>query len=119
MLTVHLSDIKFFAHHGLYEQEQLTGNQFTVNLRVSYDERKLKLDNLKNLISYEALFQIVKKRMGNPTPLLEELAESIIRKIKHEFHGIKEISVSIFKMNAPIEGMDGKVGITLIKKFDD
>jgi dihydroneopterin aldolase len=119
MLTVHLSNLVFHASHGLYEGEVKTGNHFEVSLHVSYEEKKLKLDNLKNLISYETLFGIVNKRMAVPTPLLEELAEGIVRKIRHEFSGIREISITILKLNAPIENLQGKVGITLLKKFDD
>jgi dihydroneopterin aldolase len=56
--------------------------------------------------------------MSVPTPLLEELAEGIIRKIRHEYSFVKEISISIFKLQPPIGGFQGKVGITLHKKFD-
>ena len=118
MLTVHLSDLKFFAHHGAYEGEATAGNEFEVHVLVSYEEKKIKLDNLKNLLNYEELFQLVRKRMLVPTPLLEDLAEGIIRKIRHEYSFVKEVSISIFKLQAPIGGFQGKVGITLQKKFD-
>jgi len=118
MLTVHLSDLKFFAHHGAYEGEATAGNEFEVQVRVSYEEKKIKFDSLKNVLNYEELFQLVRKRMAVPTPLLEELAEGIIRKIRHEYSFVKEVSISIFKLQPPIGGFQGKVGITLQKKFD-
>jgi dihydroneopterin aldolase len=118
MLTVHLSDLKFFAHHGAYEGESTAGNEFEVHVLVKYEEKKLKLDDLKNVLNYEELFQLVRKRMSVPTPLLEELAEGIIRKIRHEYSFVKEVSISIFKLQPPIGSFQGKVGITLQKKFD-
>ena len=118
MLTVHLSDLKFFAHHGAFEGEATAGNEFEVHVQVSYEEKKLKLDSLKNVLNYVDLFQLVKKRMAVPTPLLEELAEGMIRKIRHEYSFVKEVSISIFKLQPPIGGFQGKVGITLQKKFD-
>ena len=118
MLTVHLNQVIFHAFHGLYEGEVKTGNNFEVSLSVSYEEKKLKFDNIENLISYESLFEIVRKRMKAPTPLLEEIADGILRKIMHEYPNVKEISISIFKLSAPINGFEGKVGITLQKKFD-
>ena len=118
MLTVHLSDLKFFAHHGAYEGETTAGNEFEVHVQVSYEEKKLKLDSLKNVLNYVDLYQLVKKRMAVPTPLLEELAEGMIRKIRHEYSFVKEVSISIFKLQPPIGGFQGKVGITLQKKFD-
>ena len=119
MLTVHLNDLRFFAHHGAYDGEPAVGGEFEVQLLVKYEEKKIKFDNLKNILNYEELYHIVKKRMAMPTPLMEEIAESIIRKIRHEYSFVKEVSISIFKLQPPIENFQGKVGITLQKKFDD
>ncbi|GAC1454316.1 MAG: hypothetical protein NVSMB7_16630 [Chitinophagaceae bacterium] len=119
MLTVHLSDLRFFAHHGVHEGEPEAGGEFEVHLQVTYEEKKIKFNELKNVLNYEDLYYIVKKRMYMPTPLIEEVAESIIRKIRHEYSFVKEVSISIFKLQAPIEHFNGKVGITLQKKFDD
>jgi dihydroneopterin aldolase len=119
MLTVHLNNLRFFAHHGVYEGETKAGSEYEVDLLVRYDEKKLKFDDLKNVLNYVELFHIVKKRMAAPAPLLEEVAESIIRKIRHEYSFVKEVSISIFKLHPPIEYFQGKVGITLHKKFED
>lgn len=119
MLTVHLHQMIFHAHHGLYDGELLTGNTFEVSLDVTYEVKKLKMDNINHLISYEDLFYIVKKRMNSPTPLLEELGESIIRKIKHKYANVKEVNITIYKISAPISGFQGKAGITLSKKYED
>ncbi len=119
MLTAHLHDLRFFSFHGIYEGESRVGSEYEVQLNVSYEEKKLKFDNLKNVLNYAELYEIVQKRMGIPTALLEEVAESIIRKIRHEFSFVKEISISIFKLQPPIENFQGKVGVTLHKKWSD
>ena len=119
MLTIHLNDLHFFAHHGVYDGEPEAGGEFEVHLQVKYEEKKIRFDNLKNVLNYEELYHIVKKRMLMPSPLMEEVAESIIRKIRHEYSFVKEISISIFKLHPPIENFQGKVGVTLQKKFDD
>ena len=117
MLSVHLLDLNFRAFHGLYEGEALTGNNFQLNLTVSYDDDQIKTDDLKSIINYEELYDIVKKRMAIRSDLLEEVAEAIILKVRHKFSIIKEISLSIFKLNAPIENFQGKVGITMKRSF--
>lgn len=119
MLTIHLHQLIFHGFHGLYPGEEKIGNDFEVTLDISYNVKKKKLDNLKNLISYEDLFQLVKYRMNVPTPLLEELADSIIRKISHEYPQVEEARITIYKLQAPIENFRGKVGITLFRKFAD
>jgi dihydroneopterin aldolase len=118
MLTVHLHNLHFHAYHGLYEGEERIGNDFEVNLDVTYDASKADLSNLKYLISYEELFKIVQNRMQVPTPLLEELANGIMHKIKHQYAQVESIRISIYKLKAPIESFQGKVGISFFQKFD-
>lgn len=119
MLSVQLVNLSFYAFHGVYEGESRIGNNFQVDLTVKYDERRVKLDSLSGVINYVDLFEIVKKRMAIPSPLLEEVAETIILKIRHQYSIAKEITISIFKLQPPIENFQGKVGITLHKSFDD
>ena len=117
MLSVHLSDLNFYAYHGLYDGEALVGNDFQLNLTVSYDDRLIKTDDLNSLINYEELYDIVKKRMAIRSKLLEEVAEAIILRIRHQYSRVKEVSISIFKLNPPIESLQGKVGITMSRQF--
>lgn len=118
MLTVHLSDLQFHAYHGIHEGESVVGGNYLVDLRVCYHEKNDRLDDIQNIINYEELFHIIKKRMALPTPLLEEVADAIIRKIKHRYSVAKEITISIYKLQPPIEGFQGKAGVTLQKKFE-
>lgn len=117
MLTVHLHHLLFHSYHGLYDGEERIGNDFEVNLDVTYDVGGKDLDNLKYLISYEDLYKIVQKRMGVPTPLLEELANGIMHKIKHQYARVESIRISIFKLKAPIANFQGKVGVSFFQKF--
>ena len=119
MLSVELLDLSFFAFHGVYEGEAKVGSNYAVNLTVKYDEGGITLDSLRNVISYQDLYEIVKKRMAIASPLLEEVAETIIIKIRHKYSKVREIAVSIYKLQAPIENFQGRVGITLQKKFEE
>lgn len=118
MLTVHLHHLHFYGYHGLYAGEELAGNSFEINLDVTYDPGRSQMNDLSALISYEDLFRIVQQRMNYPTPLLEELAQAIVMTIKHQFAQIQEVKISIFKLQAPIEQLQGKVGISFLRKFD-
>lgn len=119
MLSVQLYDLSFYAFHGVYKGETKVGNNYKVDLTVNYDEKKIKMDSLRSIINYEELYEIVKKRMAIPSLLLEEVAEAIILKIRHQYSIVKEIHISIFKLQPPIENFQGRVGITLQKKFED
>jgi len=119
MVTIHLHKLMMHAHHGIYEEEEIMGANYELNLDVRFDENEAKFERIEDTISYEDLFAIVKKKMMVPTPLLEKVCEGIIRKIRHEFAGVREITISIYKLEAPIENFQGKVGVTMRKKFDD
>ena len=119
MVTVHLHQLVIHAFHGLYGEEHKTGNNYEVSLDVTYEERNRSFDSIRQTISYEDLFALVKKRMQSPSLLLENVCEDIIRKIKEEYPEVSAVSVSVFKLNPPIENLQGKVGVTLRKTFDD
>ena len=119
MITVHLHDVQLHAFHGVYEGEEKTGNPYVINLDVSYDERVSNFEELKNTIDYVELFEIVRNRMQVPTALLEKLCEGIIRRIRHQYPFIKEANISIHKLQVPIEHFQGRVGVSMNKKFND
>ena len=109
--------LTFFAFNGLYEEEKIIGNQFQVSLEVSISNYA-EFENIKNTINYVSLFEIVKTKMNQRFDLLEILAESIIQEVYNKDKRIDEISISIIKMNPPIKGIIGNVGVSLQKKFD-
>lgn len=118
MVTVHLHKLIFHSFHGLYEGEDIIGNDFEVDLDVQYQVKKDKYDSLKHLVNYEEVYKIVKARMALSSPLLEEVANSIIHKIHHRFGNVTRIKISIYKLHAPIPHFNGKVGISLERIFD-
>lgn len=117
MLSVHLHDLEFYAFHGLYEAERIIGNNYKIDLTVTYDENLVSLSSIDSVINYEIIYEIVRKRMAIPSALLEEVAETILSKIRHQYALIAEISISIYKLQPPIENFKGKAGITLLKRY--
>ena len=119
MVTVQLHNLIMHGHHGVYKEERELMNTFEVNLDVRYDDKKTDFDKLEDTISYVDLYDIVKQKIQVPVFLLEKICQGIIRKIKHQYPSVKEVSISIYKVYAPIENFEGKVGVTMRKKFDD
>jgi dihydroneopterin aldolase len=119
MITVELKDVLLHAFHGIYEGEEKVGNPYLINLSVHYDERFADFDHIENTIDYTVLYDIIKQRMQIPTGLLEKVAESMILKIKHQYSFITEINLSIHKLEVPIKQFQGKLGITMNRKFNE
>ena len=82
-------------------------------------KKKSTFTELSDTINYVTIFNIVRQRMAVPTTLLEQVAADIIQEIQQQFNIVNEIECSIYKIRAPIENLNGKVGIHLLKKFND
>ncbi|HLY69490.1 MAG TPA: dihydroneopterin aldolase [Puia sp.] len=117
MITIHLHEIIVFAHHGIYDEEKISGNKFEVNLDVSFDSKKNKFDSIKDTVDYEILNVIVKECMKVPTPLLEKVCGMIIKKVKNHYPFIAEINISVFKLQPPIKDFSGRAGVSIRKIF--
>jgi 7,8-dihydroneopterin aldolase/epimerase/oxygenase len=117
LLTVYLKQVRFFAFHGLYAEEQKTGNEFEVDLAVNYAPSSGLVTDISETISYADLYAIVLEQMKEPVALLETLAMTITSKIHEKFPQVKKIEISIDKLNPPITGIVGRVGTSFRREF--
>jgi 7,8-dihydroneopterin aldolase/epimerase/oxygenase len=117
MVTVELHSLVMHGHHGIHPEERQVMNTFEVNLDVQYEEKKVEFDQLEDTISYVDLYEIIKQKIQVPVFLLEKICQGIILKIKHQYPFVTEIRISIYKVHAPIENFQGKVGVTMHRKF--
>jgi 7,8-dihydroneopterin aldolase/epimerase/oxygenase len=119
MITIRLKDLKIHAGHGVYQGEALVGNSYQVDLWVRYPEKSAGFESLHETVDYEELFGILKQRMARDTALLEKLCSDVLTEIKSRFPQIIESEITVYKLQAAIHNLEGKVGVTLYKKFDD
>jgi dihydroneopterin aldolase len=118
MITIELCDIRLHAYHGIFEGEEKTGSPYIVNLLVTYDDTNIEFNDISDTINYAELYKIIRNRMQIPTGLIEKVCDSIIRHIKHQYPFVKEVDLSIYKLQAPIENFQGKVGVRMNRKFN-
>lgn len=117
--TIQLQGLRFFARHGLYEEEQSVGNEFEVNLSMDVAAPKEKPVSLDDSINYAEVHRLVKEVMMKQEALLETLAMTIAANVKEHFPSLKKISVQIIKVHPPITAFTGSVGVTYNKKYKD
>src|SRR6476661_10035262 len=101
---VALENIRFFAYHGYYPEEQVLGTSFLVTIETESDVFGSGEDDLTNTVNYERLFSIAKAEMEVPRKLLETVAHAILEQIRHEFLAVKTIRVAIRKQHPPLGG---------------
>lgn len=98
--------MKFFAYHGVLEEERLNGQYFFVDTVMSVDLKQAgNTDELGDTVDYSAVYNIIKDiTENNKFRLIECLADNISREIMSRYKNIKEILVRVRKPDAPIGG---------------
>ncbi|MGN6194918.1 MAG: dihydroneopterin aldolase [Ginsengibacter sp.] len=117
MVKVQLKDLLFNAFHGIHEEERILGNQYVVNASVEFYEKDEVIEHITGTVNYAVIYDIIKKKMIIPTPLLETIVMGIGNEIHKEFPHLKSVSISIQKMHPPIEGMHGAAEVCWTKEF--
>ena len=119
MLSIHLHHINIFAHHGIYQEEKVLGNEFELNITIKHTPQRLPVKHLSDTVDYIAVYELVKQRMAIPTALLETVATEIASGILAKFLLAEEVSVAIRKKYPPVSGLDGSVGVSFELKRKD
>ena len=115
--TIQLHALRFFAEHGMYEEERAVGNEFEVNISLEVKAPKEKIRSLEDTINYTEVYRITKEIFSKRKPLLETLAMDIAERIQAQFDGIESVLITIRKLNPPITNFSGSVAITYSKEF--
>lgn len=114
MATIAINDMRFYAHHGCFEQERAIGTNFRVDLVFVTDTSRAEVsDNIGDTVSYLDVYQVVKKQMEIPSHLLEHVARRIGEEVKRNFPAIKSVNVSVSKLNPPLGGQMESVSVEL------
>lgn len=101
-----LEGMHFYAFHGFYEEEQLIGTDYLVDVYIEKGfTPAASKDALENTINYETVYLLVKLEMNKKRKLLETLAIAIIQSLKHQFGQMQGVRVRIRKMRPPLGGM--------------
>jgi 7,8-dihydroneopterin aldolase/epimerase/oxygenase len=111
LFTISLNNVRFRAYHGIHPEERQKGNDFVVNMQVKYIPA-VKVTSLDETIDYVSLFQIINATMQQPVDLLETLVQAIAHAVHKQFPVIKEITVSVEKLNPPIDKFTGTTEVS-------
>ncbi len=100
-----LNNVRFYAYHGVLPQERKVGAWFSVSLKIDYPfEQAVESDDLAHTLSYESVFEVVKREMAVPSNLLEHVAGRVLGELFKAFPHIRWAEVAIKKDNPPLRG---------------
>jgi dihydroneopterin aldolase len=114
MIKVSLHGAEFFALHGFYPEEQLTGNKFVIDIDVEFSTTaNLKHDHIADTVNYEQLYAIAEDEMRHTRKLLEAVAQAIADRIRTDYPFIEKIRVELKKLNPPLKGRVAYSAVTV------
>ena len=117
MFSIELKNLRFFSAHGIYEEERVLGNLYCVNCTVAFTEQERIIERIEDTVNYQRIFEIIRDRMNNPTPLLETVCMKIGQDIHQTFPQLNSIHLSIEKEHPPVEGLEGAFCVIWNKEY--
>ncbi len=113
-----LEEMRFYAYHGVGEQERKVGNRFTVHLVMTADLRQaVASDRIEDTIHYAQAYEVVKAEMAVPSALLEHVGGRILAALKRRFPQLAEVEVKVSKACPPFGGDVRSASVILIEKY--
>ena len=100
---IRLDDMRFYAYHGVMEQERQVGGYYLVSLDVEADlTAAVRTDDVADTVNYAELFELVKSEMAIPSKLLEHVAGRIGQRTLEQFDKIMSLTIRVTKENPPM-----------------
>lgn len=115
--TIELNSIRFFAEHGMYEEEKRVGNEFEVDVSIACKSPQKIITSIEQTINYAEVYRILQEEFAERKFLLETVAMKVADKLQQQFPEIETVKISIRKLNPPITNFSGSVGITYSRSF--
>lgn len=105
MNKIALKGMKFYAYHGYYEEEQIMGAYFMLDVTVQVDFTKASLnDELADTVNYENIYEVCREIMAVPSKLLEHVAQQIEVRLIQYYPSIQGVNIVLEKLSPPLGG---------------
>ncbi|MCX5479670.1 dihydroneopterin aldolase [Kaistia geumhonensis] len=113
-----ISDLRFFAFHGLLPEEEVLGQRFRIDLSCEVDLREAGIsDDMSKSVHYGQLIAAVERVVtGRRFGLIEALAEAIATEIFDTFSRVEAVALTVTKPEAPVQVATGTVAISIERR---
>lgn len=103
-MTIELSSMVVFGHHGYLEAERKLGQRFLVDLWVDVDEAAASSDDIDQTVDYRHLAGLVREVFAGPERLLlEGLAGAVVDGILGRFEAVERVRVRVRKPDVVLD----------------
>ena len=105
MDKIYIEELRIFAHHGVFEHENINGQNFYINAVLYVDTEKAGMtDDLSCSVDYSAVCAVLERVMTENTfRLIETAAQTAAETVLTEFPLVKAVDIEVRKPEAPID----------------
>ena len=115
--TVKVENLKIYAYHGCMKEEKVIGSDYVVNITaVCFVNKEVFRDVINGTVDYVDLARIAKEEMSIRAKLLEVVVKRIIDRSFKEIMVLNKISVTVSKINPPINADVEAVSVTMAEE---
>ena len=108
VITVRLEGARFYAFHGVFEQEAAVGAEFEVDVAVRmHPTDGMLADCLEGTVSYADIYDEVKSVIATRRLLIERVALEIGSRLRQRWPQLTGGTVKVKKKAPPIAGFTG------------
>ena len=112
--TVKVENLKIYAFHGCMKEEKVIGSDYIVNIEAyCFVGNDAFNDVISETVDYVDLARIAKREMLIRSKLLEAVVKRIIDRSFEEISVLNKISVTVSKLNPPINADVEAVSVTM------
>ena len=106
-----LRGMRFYARHGVFEQEAQVGGYYTVDVCFALPSlAPTETDELADTVNYAEVYDCVRAEMDRPSRLIEHVAGRILRALRAYR---SDLSVAVTKHHPPLGGEVADAMVTL------
>lgn len=110
-----LKSLKYHGKHGYYEEEREKGNHFEVDIIArGFFKKAAEQSDLDETFNYELADSTARKIFdGTPEKLIETLCVKIGNTLFDLAPAVRELTVSVRKLNPPVESVAAYAEVTM------
>jgi len=112
---IEIKGIKSFGYHGVFESENIAGQDFFVDVLLELDLTRASIsDDVSDTVNYSEITDLVVEEVtGQRVALIEKLAGRIADRIKKSYSQIVTVSVTVHKPQAPVSAQVKDISVTI------
>lgn len=112
---IEIKGIKSFGYHGVFESENIEGQDFFVDVSLEIDLSRASVsDDVTDTVNYAEITDlVVEEIVGERVALIEKLAGRIAARVKSSYSQVSKVTVTVHKPHAPVAAQVKDISVTI------